>query len=1006
MKQAALLHAPDGDSAGEWMELSSPTFKGNKGTSAPEIRVFAALREVRASALAPLNPRHSAALAERSFDATAEARDEPSRVDDEKAASTADPRGPASARSSFGGFGTPAAPTRASLAAVAGSADVAEGPGSAAAGEASDETLHLFSLAVDVRSFKSTRRMPFPTASVVVKLSLPSALLDAVELGGRPPSAVAVPVRTNPPASVARASEVTLGNGAGRVDFGAGVMRLAAALAKAPRCVAEVWHKDAYVADQLLGTATVSLAPLLREPVLDGYAPVMADVSAKEEGDVSTRPRSAATHESDAIKVGELRVVLSLAEKGPLPMWATKAAAGAERTLATGPGRDAADPRDVVPGSSPAPRPRAGAPSAVVKASTLRASMERAAAVSAGRERQLDEAMASKEAAAVTHAAVASAYFGEPSASETAEMAEAKMAEKMRARRVLAEHAENVANASASVGDSVKSETLREGREYAAAWELEVWKQAQEAKWTASMRARESERMEALEGEWRRREAQRETEHRRASSDAAALEKRLSASLASVEERERRLVAAEESLSVRREAERREMAQRMSEAQHAVRRLQQECEHQLEMEKGRTADVERQKEALERRVEEADARAAAVEKAFHGYKKQHLESSEATLHAEIAKLQQKTADAEQKERDATSSRDRFKTQIQKMAKQVVALERERTYLRAALANVGGGNGEGEFARGVPMRGRAPKPAPSGADFVSELLASGEALAETGDGFLADFRESIAALEEEARRAPGGEISGLSPVDADDAKAPRSPAARTAPARHAEPSPRSPALEQLKERQKRGKARQLSREFGDAKGSGAGPGAGAGAGAGPPASSGARASPAKPPRSPARSPGRPGRGDGLADAPASWSMESETGLKALFASAKDYEEEETAKREAAASKAAMEAAVRAIEETGAGACGGEGGGAAAAPASPARTSGKPPRSPKKSPKPVTAASLAEKRAQEKEVRRLVAERAELMGTGAYSSADRVIAIIDEKIADLTSAVAGG
>jgi centrosomal protein CEP120 len=136
------------------------------------------------------------------------------------------------------------------------------------------------------------------------------------------------------------------------------------------------------------------------------------------------------------------------------------------------------------------------------------------------------------------------------------------------------------------------------------------------------------------------------------------------------------------------------------------------------------------------------------------------------------------------------------------------------------------------------------------------------------------------------------------------------------------------------------------------------------------------------------------------------MESETGLKALFASAKDYEEEETAKREAAASKAAMEAAVRAIEETGAGARGGEGGGAAAAPASPARTSGKPPRSPKKSPKPVTAASLAEKRAQEKEVRRLVAERAELMGTGAYSSADRVIAIIDEKIANLTSAVAGG
>ena len=78
------------------------------------------------------------------------------------------------------------------------------------------------------------------------------------------------------------------------------------------------------------------------------------------------------------------------------------------------------------------------------------------------------------------------------------------------------------------VADSLASmDSLRKGREYAVAWELEVWKQAQEAKWTASMRARESERMAALEGEWRRREAQREAEHRRAKESCAATEKRL-----------------------------------------------------------------------------------------------------------------------------------------------------------------------------------------------------------------------------------------------------------------------------------------------------------------------------------------------------------------------------------------------------------------------------------------------------------------------------------------------
>ena len=57
------------------------------------------------------------------------------------------------------------------------------------------------------------------------------------------------------------------------MDFGAGVMALATALAAGPRLVAEVWHKDKYTSDQLLGTASVSLAPLLQEPELTGTLP-------------------------------------------------------------------------------------------------------------------------------------------------------------------------------------------------------------------------------------------------------------------------------------------------------------------------------------------------------------------------------------------------------------------------------------------------------------------------------------------------------------------------------------------------------------------------------------------------------------------------------------------------------------------------------------------------------------------------------------------------------------
>ena len=965
MKQNALEYAPGGEHAGSWLKLSSATFSADKGASSPEVRVFATLKEVMPSAR-----KHSASDENRSTHEKGHAPDAES--DAPETGYSYDASAKAVERDASVDASRASAPPPATTSADA--SNVFE-PKVGKKEPQIKETTHLFTLTADVRSFKSTRRLPFPTASVVVKLSLPPELLDAVSLGGKPRAAAATPVRTNPPAAVARASEVILQNGLGHVDFGAGVMALATALAAGPRVAAEVWHKDAYAADVLLGTATVSLAPLLREPTLDGYAPVMSDADPETPG----APRSALLLDSEAVKVGEIRVVLSLAEKGPLPSWAaartTATAAGADAVfddaVAVDLASSASQTRD--PGSA---RPER-APSAVVKASTLRASMERTAAAAAG--------TASRTSAPPARRA---------EAVEAGDGEEAIRGEK-ESRARLEVSASGVADSLASM------DSLRKGREYAVAWELEVWKQAQEAKWTASMRARESERMAALEGEWRRREAQREAEHRRAKESCLATEKRLAGALASVQERERRLIAAEESLSVRREAERREMAQRMSEAQHAVRRLQQECEHQLEMEKGRAADVERRAESLAERVEEANARAAAVERAFHGYKKAHLESSEATLHAEIATLQQRRADAERTAHDAVKSRDRFKTQIQKMAKQIVALERERTYLRAALANLSARDENvpatnarsNASARPPLLRGVAPpKPAPSAADFATDLFggeksdASGKDKdASDPDPFLREFRESVAALEAEARGDDAVER-----VDrVDRRRAPPSPG--TVPFVPAGVATRSPA-----------KSREPSRS---------------------PSRSPARSRPVEAPgekKSAALDQLRSRRarlfasretkltqeplereGDREMPPTGSWSMDSESGLKALFQSAREFEEERAAAARDAKTPpegdAKKDGGVRTEPDL-------ERSRREGVTQSTGETTNLSNLSNPLSKPPITAASLAEKRALEKEVRRLVSERAELMATGAYSSSDRVIELIDEKIAEITAAVA--
>lgn len=57
--------------------------------------------------------------------------------------------------------------------------------------------------------------------------------------------------------------------------------------------------------------------------------------------------------------------------------------------------------------------------------------------------------------------------------------------------------------------------------------------------------------------------------------------------LSAAEERERKLVSAEDVMVRRRKDMEREHAARMAEAEAAVRRLQVECEHQLEIERDR-----------------------------------------------------------------------------------------------------------------------------------------------------------------------------------------------------------------------------------------------------------------------------------------------------------------------------------------------------------------------------------------------------------------------------------
>ncbi|CAD7696409.1 unnamed protein product [Ostreobium quekettii] len=225
--------------------------------------------------------------------------------------------------------------------------------------------------------------------------------------------------------------------------------------------------------------------------------------------------------------------------------------------------------------------------------------------------------------------------------------------------------------------------------ELAAAWDLEVWKKAEQARFLADLREREAERMVVLENEWRRREKVREKEAAELRAEHSSMEARLRDMLGMLEARERQLVAAEESLARHRRDIEREYAMRRAEAESAVRRLQVECEHQLSMERDRNAELARHKVSVEERLAAAEARAGTIEQNFAEYRHAQQSTSVAELQAELVTAREAAKRGDERAERLLHAKKRYKAQVIKLAQEIGELykKNEMPVYNSSTANV-------------------------------------------------------------------------------------------------------------------------------------------------------------------------------------------------------------------------------------------------------------------------------------------------------------------------------
>ncbi|KAL8203468.1 UNVERIFIED_CONTAM: hypothetical protein K2H54_055030 [Gekko kuhli] len=135
----------------------------------------------------------------------------------------------------------------------------------------------------------------------------------------------------------------------------------------------------------------------------------------------------------------------------------------------------------------------------------------------------------------------------------------------------------------------------RETLEYKAALELEMWKEMQEDLFEDQLKKKELAHMQALAEEWRKRDREREALVKKKVAEYTVLEGQLQKTLTDLEKREKQLVSAETELQRLKRELKSEHERNLQELQDTMRRVKDECAHQVELEKSRIRQLEESK---------------------------------------------------------------------------------------------------------------------------------------------------------------------------------------------------------------------------------------------------------------------------------------------------------------------------------------------------------------------------------------------------------------------------
>lgn len=156
----------------------------------------------------------------------------------------------------------------------------------------------------------------------------------------------------------------------------------------------------------------------------------------------------------------------------------------------------------------------------------------------------------------------------------------------------------------------VSSEDIPERQQetYKVALELELWKEMEQEKFIKDLELKGETRMKQITAEWKKKEIEREEEARRQVSEYNKLKGKMKIALKDLELRENQLLEQERKLVLSQEDLTRERSRLTSDIRETSRRVEEEFEHKLSLQKQKLAALDKQNRDLRAQVEDAEAR--------------------------------------------------------------------------------------------------------------------------------------------------------------------------------------------------------------------------------------------------------------------------------------------------------------------------------------------------------------------------------------------------------------